>query len=244
MSVGAVCDEGLIVQADVQTAGRGRRGRVWDSPSGNLYCSTLVRVGGAYGEAGQLAFVVGVAMHEALTALAPGLPIALKWPNDLLLGDGKLAGILLETCFEPADPPGYGFVIVGTGVNLAQAPAAAAALYPTATLAGAGVAVAPLDLLGLYAEALAAWLVRWRTEGFGVVRDRWLNGAHGVGGPVTARLADGQELTGTFAALDGDGALLLRLADGATRRILAGDVFFGPKPPAAPAATATPTGEG
>lgn len=222
-------DEGLIVQADVQTAGRGRRGRVWQSPAGNLSCSVLVRVGGAWGEAGQLSFVVGIALHEALAALAPGLPLTLKWPNDVLLGGRKLAGILLETAFEPAEPPGHGFVIVGTGVNLATAPAAGEPLYPVATLAEAGVSVMPLAVVGLYAEALAGWLARWRTEGFGPVRERWLAVAHGVGGPVTARLADGQELAGTFAALDADGALLLRTADGATTRILAGDVFFGPK---------------
>lgn len=224
----AAVEEGLIVQADVQTAGRGRRGRVWESPAGNLSCSVLVRVGGPWGEAGQLSFVVGVALHEALTALAPGLDVALKWPNDILLGGRKLAGILLETAFATDEPPAHGFVIVGTGANLATAPQGTEPLYPTATLAEAGVAVAPLDVVGLYAQALADWLARWRAEGFGPVRERWLAKAYGVGGPVTARLADGQELHGTFAALDADGALVLRLPSGETRRILAGDVFFGP----------------
>lgn len=220
-------DEGLIVQADVQTAGRGRRGRAWESPAGNLSCSVLVRVGGAWGEAGQLSFVVGVAMQEALATVAPALEIRLKWPNDLLLGGRKLAGILLETCFDPAEPPGHGFVIVGTGVNLAVAPQGREPLYPVATLRETGVAVAAVDLTVVYAQALAQWLARWRAQGFAPIRERWLTVAHGVGGPVIARLADGRELQGVFAALDVDGALLLRQDTGETQRILAGDVFFG-----------------
>lgn len=220
-------EEGLVVAAAVQTAGRGRRGRTWESPRGNFSASVLVRVGGDWGEAGQLSFVAGVALHEVLSALAPGLRLALKWPNDVLLDGAKLSGMLLETVFPPGAAAGQGMVIIGTGVNLAATPEADP-LYPTACLRDHGVHVSPAALLSVYGEALAAWLDRWRREGFEPVRTVWLAAAHGIGGPVTARLANGETRTGTFEALDGDGALILALPDGGRERILAGDVFFPP----------------
>ncbi|WP_404378905.1 biotin--[acetyl-CoA-carboxylase] ligase [Caenispirillum salinarum] len=219
--------EGLTVTAATQTAGRGRRGRVWASPRGNMSASILVEVGGARGNAGELSFVAGVALHEALAALAPGYDFRLKWPNDLLLGGRKLAGMLLETVFPTGAPAGQGAVIVGTGANLAAVPDLEP-LYPVTALAAHGATVTPEALLTVYAEALAAWLSRWRSEGFAPVRAAWLRAAHGVGGPVTARLADGNEVSGIFEALDEAGALILRTPDGKTCRVLAGDVFFGP----------------
>lgn len=223
---GALVEEGLVVAAEQQLAGRGRRGRAWESPRGNFSASVLVRVGGPHGEAGQLAFVAGVALHEALCHLAPGLALALKWPNDLLLEGRKLSGMLLETVFPPGAPAGQGMVIVGTGANLAERPGADP-LYPTACLREAGVHVSPASLLSVYTETLAAWLARWRRDGFAPVRAAWLAAVHGLGGPVTARLADGTEHRGVFEALDADGALVLSRADGGRERILAGDVFFG-----------------
>lgn len=218
--------EGLVVSAEVQTAGRGRRGRAWSSPRGNLSCSVLVAVGGPNGDAGQLSFVAGVALHAALCALAPGQPLALKWPNDMLLGGRKMGGMLLEGVFPPGARPGEGAVIIGTGVNLAEAPDTGA-LYPVAALAqDGGPVVTPAALLTVYMEALAAGLARWRSEGFGPIRAAWLAAAHGLGGPVTARLADGRELSGVFEALDGDGGMILRTASGDRERVVAGDVFF------------------
>lgn len=223
--------EGLTVTAATQTAGRGRRGRAWASPRGNMSASILVEVGGARGNAGELSFVAGVALHEALSALAPGLDLKLKWPNDLLLGGRKLAGMLLETVFPPGAPAGQGAVIVGTGVNLAAVPDLEP-LYPVTALSEHGTTVSPDALLTVYAEALAAWLDCWRREGFAPVRAAWLKAAHGLDGPVTARLAAGEEISGTFEALDEAGALILRMPDGEARRVLAGDVFFGPGQPA------------
>lgn len=187
----------------------------------------LVEVGGARGNAGELSFVAGVALHESLSALAPGLAFRLKWPNDLLLEGRKVAGMLLETVFPPGAPAGQGAVIVGTGVNLATAPDIEP-LYPVTAVSDHGAAVTPDALLTAYAGALAAWLKRWRREGFTPVREAWLQAAHGLGGPVTARLADGNEMTGIFEALDDAGALMLRMPGGTVHRILAGDVFFGP----------------
>ena len=221
--------EGLTVSAATQTAGRGRRGRAWGSPRGNLSVSILVDVGGPRGNAGELSFVAGVALHDALTALAPGLGLALKWPNDLLLDGQKLAGILLETVFPAGAPQGHGAVIIGTGVNLADVPDLGA-LYPVTALSRHGVSILPETLLTVYAEALASWLDRWRRQGFTAVRAAWLAAAHGVGGPVVARLAGGEEIPGTFEALNEDGALWLRTVDGTLRPILAGDVFFGLDP--------------
>lgn len=116
---------------------------------------------------------------------------------------------------------------MGTGVNLATAPDIEP-LYPVTAVSDHGAAVTPDALLTVYAGALAAWLKRWRREGFTPVREAWLQAAHGLGGPVTARLADGNEMTGIFEALDDAGALMLRMPGGTVHRILAGDVFFGP----------------
>lgn len=228
LSVTGGCHEGLVVFAATQTAGRGRRGRVWVSPRGNFSASILVEVGGERGNLGELSFVAGMALHEALSLLAPGLDLRLKWPNDVLLAGRKVGGMLLETVLPPAVAEGQGVVIVGTGVNLAVVPDVEP-LYPVTALAEHGVTVTPESLLALYAQAFAEWLERWRREGFSPVRAAWLRAAHGLGGPVTARLAGGKEYSGIFEALDEAGALILRTPDGAARRVLAGDVFFGPR---------------
>lgn len=107
--------EGLWLRADYQTGGRGRQGRVWQSPPGNFYGSTLVRLRGGDPAAATLALVAAVALEEAVRIYAPGADVAIKWPNDLLLGEAKLAGILLERADDA--------VVVGIGVNLAHHPA-------------------------------------------------------------------------------------------------------------------------
>jgi len=207
---------GLTVTAAEQSAGRGRRGRVWHSPLGNLHCSFVLEVGQNFAAAPQLAFVSAVALREALAEMAPNAPFRCKWPNDLLCQGKKLAGMLLE-----AAPP---YVILGVGVNLVDAPSPA--LYPTTSLRALGSNAEPLDLLTLFAERLGLWHGRWMAEGFTPVRQAWLEHAQGVGEGVTVRLSDGSELFGLFSGLDPDGALLLDQADGTCRPILAGDVFF------------------
>ncbi|RSV38729.1 biotin--[acetyl-CoA-carboxylase] ligase [Sphingomonas sp. ABOLE] len=206
--------EGLWLRAERQTAGKGRQGRAWVSPAGNLYISTLVRVRPTDPSPATLALLSAVALEEAVRAF--GVAPILKWPNDLLVGGAKLSGILLERAGDA--------IAVGIGVNLAAAPEG---LDRAATsLAAQGVTVAPDIFAEVLAESFGRWLERWRGEGMWPVRERWLARAHPEGTALTARLADGLSFDGLFGGLDSNGALILRLADGATRAIHAGDVFL------------------
>ena len=207
-------DEGLWMRADLQTAGRGRQGRAWSSPVGNLYASTLVRLHDREPPAATLALVAAVALEESVGLLIAGL--TLKWPNDLLLGGAKLSGILLERADDA--------VVIGFGVNLAHHPTVPD--RPTTSLAAHGVIVRPADFVAALADMFAAWLHIWRSDGLAPVRNRWVERAHPAGTPLSARLPDGNAIDGRFDGLAEDGALRLRLADGATRVIHAADVFL------------------
>jgi len=208
---------GTVVWAKEQTAGRGRRGRTWVSPPGNLHCSVVLHPGATMPDAPQLAFVAAVALREALAELAPAAVFQCKWPNDILCGGRKVAGMLLEA----AAP----WIILGVGVNLAQAPDPA--LYPTTCLRQAGSGAEAFDVLAGFCDCLAVWYERWITEGFAPLRAAWLAHGCGLGGPVTVRFADGSMMEGRFFGLDERGALLLDRPDGSRYPVLAGDVFFG-----------------
>ena len=237
-------EEGVWLRAERQTGGRGRQGRVWVSPPGNFYGSTVVRVRGSDPAAATLALVAAVAVEEAVgvylsflgegrgpglqalssQALDPGLrrgtapafSAQIKWPNDLLLDGAKLSGILLERAGDA--------VVVGIGVNLAHHPDDTERI--ATSLAANGTAPDPADFAETLAEAFARWLGIWRGQGLASVRARWLERAHPVGAALTARLPDGSAIDGLFGGLDADGALILRLADGTSRVIHAGDVFL------------------
>lgn len=208
--------EGQWLRAESQTGGKGRSGRQWASPRGNLYASTLVRLRSGDPAAPSLALVAGIALHETVSAYAPHLSVFLKWPNDLLCNGAKLAGILLE---REGDA-----VIAGFGVNLSQHPGdidRPATSFTALEVGAADPAVFAVDL----AAAFARWLARWRNEGLGQIRAEWLGRAHPVGTPLSVRSGD-QPLDGLFEGLDEGGALRLRLADGSVRFIQAGDVFL------------------
>ena len=159
-----------------------------------------------------LALVAAVALEEVASAYAGPGRLQLKWPNDLMAGAAKLAGILLERAGDA--------VVIGFGVNLAHHPENLE--RPTASLAALGsTAPDPGAFLIDLAETLVRWLARWRGEGLAPIRARWLERAHPIG---TALTAGGIE--GLFDGLDTDGALLLRRADGRTETIRAGDVFL------------------
>jgi len=212
--------EGLWLRAERQTAGRGRQGRAWVSPVGNLYTSTIVRLRPGDPPAPTLALVAAVALEEAVSVYYhPGLRrggLMLKWPNDLLLDGAKLSGILLERADDA--------VVIGVGVNLAHHPADTERV--ATSLAAHGIIVDPGPFLETLTETFARWLARWRGEGLAPIRDRWVERAHPAGTALTARLPDGSSVDGLFERLDRDGALILRLADGTRRVIHAGDVFL------------------
>ncbi len=211
-------EDGLWLRADRQTAGRGRQGRDWSSPSGNFYGSTLVRLRPGDPMAATLALVAAVAIEEAVRACLPevGPRLALKWPNDLLIDGAKLSGILLERTGDA--------IVIGMGINLASAPNLSD--RATAALGDHGVAVPPAEMQALLADAMTRWVAIWRTQGLAAVITRWEARAHPRGTPLTARLPDGQVLTGTFDGLASDGALRLGLADGSSHVIHAGDIFL------------------
>jgi BirA family transcriptional regulator, biotin operon repressor / biotin---[acetyl-CoA-carboxylase] ligase len=213
-------DEGLIVWARTQTAGRGRRGRFWVSPPGNLYFSLVLRPQCRVAAAAQLGFVAAVALAGAIGELAPNIELRCKWPNDLLADGKKISGILLETEMVVGDRPD--FVVIGIGVNLAASPRDVA--YPATSLAEEGIpGIVPEIMLVKFVERFAGLLACWRDEGFGPVRDTWLKQAAGLGEPTQVRL-DRETLVGRFIDLDGDGALVLGMPSG-NRRIAAGEIF-------------------
>lgn len=202
--------EGSWLRAERQTGGKGRQGRTWQSPPGNLYASTVVRLQAGDPPAPTLALVAAVALHEVIAPHAPGVRV--KWPNDLLVDGAKLSGILLERQVDA--------VIIGFGVNLAHHPQDIG--RPTTSLAAlTGAAFEPAIFLEILAEAFARWLVRWRAGGIEPVRRQWLAAAHPPGTPLSTSEGDG-----LFDGLDAAGALRLRLADGTMRVIHAGDVFL------------------
>ena len=213
--------EGTLVWADEQTAGRGRRGRVWLSPPGNLYLSLVLRPYGAPPRAAQLSFVAAVGLGDALAALGgPALRLRYKWPNDLLANDRKLAGILLES--ENAANDRVDFVVVGIGVNIVFAPDDVE--FPATSLtAECIVGITAPALLGAFARHFEVWARRWRADGFAPVRAAWLAQASGLGDRVRVRL-ERSTLCGRFLDLDEDGALVLEGREG-RRRIAAGVVF-------------------
>jgi BirA family biotin operon repressor/biotin-[acetyl-CoA-carboxylase] ligase len=213
--------EGTLVWALAQSAGRGRRGRPWQSPPGNLYLSLLLRPSGSVAQSAQLGFVAALALGDALEPLLHGVrALRFKWPNDVLLDGRKLAGILLES--ETAAGEGVAFVVIGVGANLAAAPADAE--FPATSLAAAGIPdVAPGVLLEGFAHHFELWHRHWLAEGFAPVRRAWLARASGLGEAVRVRL-ERATLLGRFLDLDEEGALLLEAEEG-RRRIAAGEVF-------------------
>jgi len=207
--------EGFWLVARRQTAGRGRLGRAWRDGAGNFMGSTVVHLRPGDPQAGSLALMAGLAVHEAVAPYVPAPHRALlKWPNDLLVDGAKLAGILLERRGDA--------VVVGIGVNLAQAPA----LPDRATCALTDFAPAP-DAAAFaqdLAQGFARQLDLWRGYGLDALAARWQAVAHPIGTPLTVGDPAQGTLQGGFAGLDEGGALRLTLADGTTRIVHAGDV--------------------
>ncbi len=215
-------ESGTLVWAREQLAGRGRRGRGWASPPGNLYASLLLRPACPPARACQLNFVAAVALVEAVSSLLPaGAAVTLKWPNDVLVGGAKVSGILLEAA--AALDRSIDWLVIGIGVNVTSHPADTP--YPATSLQREGAASATAAVLEGFAERFLAWYETWRGQGFAPVRARWLASARGLGEPIEVRL-EREILHGRFRDLDESGALMLDMRDGARRQITTGDLFF------------------
>ena len=231
----------LWVVSRRQESGRGRRGRAWSTEEGNLAATLLVT--GDYGlsRAATLGFVAGLSLSDALNAFLPAHEVSigvdgadarsasggrarveLKWPNDVLANGAKLAGILLESTLLP---DGRFAAAVGIGVNVVSHPADLP--YPATDVAAIA---GPTSVEDIFLALSDAWIdnaALW-DEGRGVtrLRERWLERAAGLGGPVAVQL-DGEVVRGTFETIDADCRFVIRRSGGAVIRITAGDVHFG-----------------
>jgi BirA family biotin operon repressor/biotin-[acetyl-CoA-carboxylase] ligase len=206
----------LWIAADRQTAGRGRRGRAWESLGGNLAATLLLTPARSLAEWPQLSFAAAIATADMAAEFAPRADIAVKWPNDVLADGKKLAGILLERAGDR--------LAIGIGVNLAHFPPETE--FPATALAALGAEVPGAEgALTVLAAHLAKWYEVWCGQGFAPLRDAWLARAAGLGSRIRARLPD-EERQGVFEGIDAGGALLLNEGT-RTRAISAGEVFFG-----------------
>jgi len=241
MAAAAAGDPGGIWFAALQqTAGRGRRGRAWESPHGNLAASLLIVPDADAAVAATLGFVAGVALNAALSQILPrGLVkigidgadgasgghaarIALKWPNDVLADGAKLAGILLEATKLPDGRQG---IVIGIGVNVVAAPAGLP--YPATSLAELGIERTAPEVFAALSDAWVESFSLWRDgDGVADVLARWRSAAAGIGAPVAVSRADGV-VRGVFETIDEAGRLIVRADDKSLIAITAGDVHFG-----------------
>ncbi|MBE1284837.1 MAG: biotin--[acetyl-CoA-carboxylase] ligase [Rhodobacteraceae bacterium] len=209
-----------------QTKGRGRRGRAWSDPQGNLAATLVLRPDGAPDQSALRSFVAALALFDAcVTVSGRAEGLSLKWPNDVLLNGGKLAGILLESSGRAG---GVAHLSIGIGVNLAQTPPTegleTGALRPVSLMSETGVQVDPETFLDALAEAYAHYEAQFNTYGFEPIRQAWLARAAKLGEVITARTAT-SETKGTFETVDVAGNLILKTAKGRVS-IAAADVYF------------------
>jgi len=209
-----------------QTGARGRRGRAWSNPPGNFAATLVCRPVGAPAHVALHSFVAALALADAFTAATGRAePFSLKWPNDVLLNGGKVAGILLESAGAGG---ALDYLSIGIGVNLIHAPDRAAlepgALAPVSLLQETGARVTPEEFLDLLAPAYAARAASFDANGFAPIREAWLTRAARLGQVITAR-SGATTTTGTFETVDDTGALVLKTAKG-RQTIPAADVFF------------------
>jgi BirA family transcriptional regulator, biotin operon repressor / biotin---[acetyl-CoA-carboxylase] ligase len=207
----------LWLSARYQTAGRGRQGRNWATPEGNLAATLLIRPDRPQSEWPQLSFVAAIAAADMAASFAPNTRIALKWPNDVLADGRKLAGILLENAKQA--------LAIGIGVNLRHYPEGTE--FPATSLLALGAGAPETDTaLVRLAAGFAEWYEVWSRSGFSAIRDQWLARAQGLGTRIRARLVT-EERSGMFEGIDENGALLLNEGFGRVSVLPAADIFFG-----------------
>lgn len=217
---GEGAQDGTVVWARRQTAGRGRRGRAWISEPGNLYVSLLLRPETPVDKCLQLSFVAANAVADTVMSVLPRhAEVHCKWPNDVLIEGRKTAGILLEAGPISAGVPDW--LVIGIGINIADHPADTE--FPATDLVGQGGGDTVENLLVAFCRRFLSAMVTWRNLGFADARRSWLSRAWALNKSITVRLDDAP-LDGIFEGLDEDGALLLATPTG-LRRITTGDVF-------------------
>lgn len=209
------------ILAQRQTAARGRRGRAWQQPPGNLAATLVYRPWATPRDAAKRSFMAANALFEALALQTDRSHLQLKWPNDVLLNGGKVAGILLESAGRG---PLVDWLAIGFGVNLIAAPPEGGDFRPVSLTGEGGRHVTPRDFLSVLASHFATQEAKLAALGFGRIREDWLRHAARIGEEITARTAQG-EVTGIFDTVDLDGNLILITATG-PQIIAAADVYF------------------
>ncbi|WP_243457163.1 biotin--[acetyl-CoA-carboxylase] ligase [Parasphingorhabdus cellanae] len=212
-------EEGLWLRAEKQSGGIGRLGRRWESPKGNLYCSTIVSCRHEYPAPSTLSFVTALAVHKAIGAHLSHKEIWLKWPNDILVSGLKICGILLERSGDA--------VIVGIGVNVAIAPEIDGRIVTSLHKEGSKSDLTAAAFLETLAQCFADMLDLWRVSGLEAILSAWQQRAHPLGTRLSTSGVNGERLDGEYAGLSDDGALRLRKPDGTLIEIHAGDVDVG-----------------
>ncbi len=209
------------VWAKAQTSGRGRRGREWSSPVGNLYVSLLLRPGCPIASAAQISLVAALGLGDAISEFVDASRVRNKWPNDVQLDGKKVAGLLLESSGGAAEAVDW--VIVGCGVNVAVHPDIPD--YPTTSLNDISEQNVDVEaMLNAFLRCFEARYDVWCENGAEAIRDCWLERAVGLGQEITVRLPT-KEIRGVFEGLDASGALILARTDGARELITAGEIF-------------------
>lgn len=219
LRTGEVLPDGYWLRAETQTGGKGRSGRTWVSPPGNLYASTVINLAANDPPPQTLALAMGLAVHEHVTGslmINDHRKVLIKWPNDVLVRGAKVAGILLERSGNA--------IVVGIGINLAFAPEIAGRETACIAALNPKYEAEPDYALTLLASRVGNSLARWRSEGLAPLIQRWGNAALPAGSPLSVNTGDNEILRGTFGGLDPTGALLLRLENGVTQTIHAGEV--------------------
>lgn len=209
--------EGAVVWARTQSAGRGRKDRQWVSEAGNLYCSILLRPSCSLAEAAEIGFVTAVAVGDAIRQISPDVMVKYKWPNDILVAEKKVAGILLESSARQNGIVDW--VVVGVGINLASHPQGTE--FSATSL---GRHIKPSQMLEVLCTHMMRWRGQWRENGFSVIREQWLKHGHEIGDELRVRTEKGNVI-GRFLGIGDNGGLELEV-EGRLQRFDFGDVFF------------------
>ena len=218
----------LWITARHQTRGKGRAGRSFQSPAGgNLYASLLLSLAAPATTLPQISLLAGIAAYDAISTLGDGIALAglrLKWPNDLLIGDAKLVGILTETTASTPGSTGSNPTVIGWGINVVSHPTDLG--RPATSLAAHGLTTTADAVLAALDRAVFHWLAVWADgTDFGSIRTAWLQRAGAAGERLVVNRGDGG-FEGVFLGLDEDGALLLADGAGRPQRVTYGDVTF------------------
>jgi len=211
--------EGLVIWAKQQTGGRGRYGRTWESPEGNLYISLLLRPGCDTVHIGRFGFAAALAVRDTVHAHLPRADVKLKWPNDVLVNGKKISGILLEV--SAAENKRVNWLIIGIGLNVTRHPEDAS--YPSTSLEESGMnSVEMEEILENVLDRMFHYKAVYEEEGFDELREAWLEAA--LKGHLAVRLPD-QTVEGDFFNIDDLGGLVLRLPDGSKKTVATGEVI-------------------